>query len=229
MRRRRTAIVLVITGGALAAASSPLWIVPVSGRTPDFGHPSLAGGSTEREQAGGTARADVAGVASPEVRVRSGRLADLRRGPSEPEPARVSIAAIGLEAQVVAVDLDGRTMEVPQDVSEVGWYRYGATPGGRGSAVLAAHVDSGTQGPGAFYRLGELTRGAEIIVTMEDGGRRRFVAVARRSYPKTALPSGIFRRVGSPGLVLVTCGGNFDTSIGRYTDNVVVYAEPAGG
>ena len=36
----------------------------------------------------------------------------------------------------------------------------------------------------------------------------------------------IFARVGTRSLVLITCGGAFDSSTGRYADNVVVIAEP---
>jgi hypothetical protein len=61
---------------------------------------------------------------------------------------------------------------------------------------------------------------------MRDGSRRTFVVVARRSYLKAALPAAVFRRSGSPRLALVTCGGDFDPSVGRYTDNVVIYATP---
>jgi hypothetical protein len=44
---------------------------------------------------------------------------------------------------------------------------------------------------------------------------------------KSKLPTSIFSRRGRPRLVLVTCGGPFDPSIGRYRDNVVVTAVPA--
>ena len=35
---------------------------------------------------------------------------------------------------------------------DVGWYRFGGRPGGSGSTLLVAHVSSGTQGPGVFFR-----------------------------------------------------------------------------
>ena len=56
---------------------------------------------------------------------------------------------------------------VDRDVDEVGWYRYGPTPGDNGSAVLSAHVDSRSQGPGVFFRLGTLTPGDFVEVELE--------------------------------------------------------------
>jgi len=49
---------------------------------------------------------------------------------------------------------------------------------------------------------------------------------ARRSYPKSRLPADILTAPARPGLVIVTCGGSFDHTAGRYNDNIVVYATP---
>jgi hypothetical protein len=221
--RGRSALLLAVVTGALGAVTAPLWIAPVAGETADFGHLDPTYDPRDREAS--TPAVTVERFEG-DVPVRSGRLADLRAAPRGPAPARLRIASIGLHARVIPVDLDGGTMEVPPDVSTVGWYRYGPTPGARGSAVVAAHVDSGTQGPGAFFHLRDLVRGDRVVVEMRDGSRRTFVVVARRSYLKAALPAAVFRRSGSPRLALVTCGGDFDPSVGRYTDNVVIYATP---
>ena len=46
-------------------------------------------------------------------------------------------------------------------------------------------------------------------------------------YPKQDLPTEeIFAREGTDALVLITCGGAFDSTTGRYADNVVVVAAP---
>ena len=45
-------------------------------------------------------------------------------------------------------------------------------------------------------------------------------------YPKAALPADYFGRGGPSRLVLITCGGTFDSSTRHYRDNVVVVAEP---
>jgi hypothetical protein len=51
--------------------------------------------------------------------------------------------------------------------------------------------------------------------------------VASRTYLKDELPlEAIFSRDGDAVLTLVTCGGGFSASTGRYDSNVVVYAVP---
>jgi hypothetical protein len=47
-----------------------------------------------------------------------------------------------------------------------------------------------------------------------------------RRMRKEALPSSIYTRTGAPKLVLVTCGGPFDSRSGHYRDNIVVTAAP---
>jgi len=94
--------------------------------------------------------------------------------------------------------------------------------------VLLGHVDSSSQGPGAFFHLASLEPGSEIRVVLADGSRRTFRVVARRTYLKSRLPTAMFARTGRPMLVLVTCGGPFDARVGHYRDNVVVYAAPQG-
>lgn len=106
----------------------------------------------------------------------------------------------------------------------VGWYRFGSSPGEPGSAILVGHVDSRTQGRGAFFGLANLGIGASISVEREDGTKLAFKVVARRSYPKDRLPRRIFDRTGPPMLTLVTCGGPFDERTRRYAANIVIFA-----
>jgi LPXTG-site transpeptidase (sortase) family protein len=143
-------------------------------------------------------------------------------------PERITIPAIDASAPVVAVGLEADgTMEIPRDVATVGWFEPGVRPGEDGSAVLSGHVDSRTQGPGAFFDLEDLDVGDEVIV---EGGRqaRTWRVVARQRFAKDQLPvDDLFTRSGAPRLVLITCGGAFDAGARSYSDNVVVVAEPA--
>jgi hypothetical protein len=145
------------------------------------------------------------------------------------DPVRLEIGALGVDAPVIAVGLnpDG-SMEIPDDVDEVGWYALGVRPGEAGSAVLAGHVDNRTQGRGAFFDLGRLDVGDELVSVHGDGARRTWAVVARRQYPKGQLPvDELFVRGGpTTQLVLITCGGAFDAGARSYLDNIVVYALP---
>ncbi len=147
-----------------------------------------------------------------------------------PPPARLIVESIGLDAPIIALGLVDSTgqMEVPEDVREVGWYRYGSAPGEVGSAVLAAHVDGYGQGRGAFFDLRELGPGDEIRIVDEDGVEQLFIVGGRATYGKDELPLDvIFSRSGGAILTLVTCGGGFNETDHSYDSNVVVYAIPA--
>ena len=67
---------------------------------------------------------------------------------------------------------------------------------------------------------------------LPNGHRRyRIADVARieqvARYPKVELPDEVWARSGAPRLVLITCGGDFDTATRHYEDNVVAWASPA--
>ena len=158
--------------------------------------------------------------------VRSGLLANQAIPAQGPVPVRLRIGAIGVDAPILPVGVAGGTTEIPADVDQVGWYRFGGRLGGSGSTLLVAHVSSGTQGPGVFFRLGDLGPGDDVRVETRDGSATVFRVIARRSYTKEALPDRLFRRTGPAVLALVTCGGRFSEATGRYEDNVVVYAVP---
>ncbi|MEU8182155.1 class F sortase [Micromonospora sp. NPDC049044] len=146
-------------------------------------------------------------------------------------PVRLVIPGIDVTATVNAVGINKRTneFEVPPSVDQIGWYRYG--PGletDAGSVVVAGHVDSATQGKGAFFRLRELDQGDTLTATGSDGRERQYRVVAREEYAKTKIPlDRYFARDGKPRLTLITCGGPFDAKARKYRDNIVVTAVPA--
>ncbi|MGY1711920.1 class F sortase [Geodermatophilus sp. SYSU D00758] len=145
-----------------------------------------------------------------------------------PAPARLVVPALGVDAPVdpVGVAADGQ-MQLPEDVSRVGWYRFGPEPGGAGSAVLAGHVDDAEQGLGELAPLRGAAVGTEVEVTDTAGTATRWRVVSREVLHKQELPlAQLFAREGPPRLVLITCGGPFLLEHGSYRDNVVVVAEP---
>lgn len=154
-------------------------------------------------------------------------LADLA-GESRSRPEWLIIPALGIDAPVGAYGVDaGGEMEVPDNVNEAGWYEFGPLPGEAGSAVVAAHVDLAGHGRGLFYDLGLLEPGDQVLVRFSDSSEAAFQVVARSTYLKSELPlDAIFSRSGDPVLTLITCGGGFSRSTGRYDSNVVVYAVP---
>jgi hypothetical protein len=146
------------------------------------------------------------------------------------EPVAVRIVSISVDAPIVAVGLeDDGAMEIPERVAEIGWYDpdgLGVVPGAVGTAVLAGHVDSRSQGRGALYDLRDLRVDEIIEIDLADGKTQRWLITDVIQYPKDVLPlTEIFTWAGPTRLAVITCGGVFDRTARSYTDNLVVYAE----
>ncbi|TVZ04387.1 class F sortase [Trebonia kvetii] len=143
-------------------------------------------------------------------------------------PVSVAIPAIGVRSRLLRVGLnpDG-TIQVPslvRSADEAAWYKYSATPGQPGTAVIEGHVDS-YHGQAVFYRLGALRPGNRIEVTLADGVTAVFRVTGVREYAKDEFPAKIvYGQAGYPALRLITCGGDFDPATGHYLSSVVVFA-----
>ena len=149
-------------------------------------------------------------------------------GPVLAPAVRLTAPTVGLDLPIrpVGVARD-RQMALPADPTVLGWYRYGPAPGaGRGSVVLAGHVDSRRFGLGPLVRLRDMEVGDRIQVTRDDGTRRAYLVRSLRRYDRQALPAEIFSRTGAERLRLVTCGGAFLPERGGYQENLVVTATP---
>jgi hypothetical protein len=145
------------------------------------------------------------------------------------QPTWLSLPEQGVEAPVVAVGITpGGELTVPDDPKVLGWWRDGVRPGApRGTVVIDGHVDTREVGAGALYRLGELKLGSTVSLATT-AGTQAYVVRAVHSYPKAQLPKDLFDTTGVPRLVLITCGGSFNFETHQYSDNIVVYAVPAG-
>jgi hypothetical protein len=211
--------------------SSPGAVVAAAGfytyRERLLGSDAVTGLTTECALASETA------LAAP--RILTGRGDNARRTPARRAgadgPARVRLAAVGIDAPVAPVEIDvaGGALGAPPDVSSAAWWRDGAAPGSRSGAILiTGHVDLAREGRGAFFALRRARPGARVQVESADGRTFAYRVVSIRSHRKEALPTSVYSRRGPPRLVLVTCGGPFDANAGRYRDNVVVTAVPLG-
>jgi len=119
-----------------------------------------------------------------------------------------------------------RTIQVPPLANHnlAGWYKYGATPGQEGAAVIVGHIDS-TTGASVFFNLRNLRKGDRVYVTLADKQAAVFAVDGLQQVPKTAFPTAsVYGQLPYAGLRLVTCGGVFDPSTGHYLSDVIVYA-----
>ncbi|WP_409472241.1 class F sortase [Streptomyces sp. HC307] len=145
-------------------------------------------------------------------------------------PDRIRIPAIRVDAPLTGLGLN-RTgnLEAPPTAPRnlAGWYEAGTTPGERGTAVVAGHVDN-ADGPAVFYRLGTLKRGSTIEVDRRDGSVARFSVDAVEVYDAKDFPDKkVYGAASRPELRVITCGGTYSRSTG-YQGNVVVFAHLTG-
>jgi LPXTG-site transpeptidase (sortase) family protein len=147
-------------------------------------------------------------------------------GLSRMAPVRLQISSIHLDTTFVpplALNAD-KTVSVPDNYTQVGWYSGGAAPGEVGPAVILGHVDSKT-GPAIFYSLGQVQVGDEVQITRTDGTIATFEITELKRYPQSDFPTlDVYGPTNYPALRLVTCTGIYDHGQQLYSHNLVVYA-----
>lgn len=152
------------------------------------------------------------------------RLAEEEEHAKAVTPVQIQIPKIKLDTAIEQVGvLENGQMGVPEDENQVGWFEPGVTPGSKGNAVIAGHVDSKT-GPAIFYQLDQLTKGDDVLIQDEAGNTLRFrVTKTERYDTKTAPIEEIFGATSNRNLNLITCSGTFGD--GGYDKRFVVYTE----
>lgn len=142
-------------------------------------------------------------------------------------PTAISIPSVGIEAEIAGVDgtPDGIRVPAPENA---GWYRQGPRPGESGRAIVIGHLDS-LEGPAVFATLVDADPGAAIEVIDRDGEEHRYEVTEILDVPKSDYPADlVYGSTDRPELVLITCGGRFDSETG-YEENLVVVAEEGDG
>jgi hypothetical protein len=211
-----TGVVLIATGGSVLGLA-----VAAQQHAPQPG-PAQAGSVAPPR-----ARAS---VAPPEAR---GSGFTAAHGPTlaMSPPVSISIPAIGVTSRLLYVGLnpDG-TIQVPplNDpplTNEAAWYEYSPTPGEPGPSIIEGHVDTAAEGPSVFFRLGALTPGDLVDITLADHQVAVFKITGVRLYAKSHFPtSAVYGFTDYAALRLITCGGSFDYQTHHYTSNVVAFA-----
>ncbi|MET8687975.1 class F sortase [Streptomyces sp. NPDC004732] len=141
-------------------------------------------------------------------------------------PDRVRIPAIGVDTPLMGLGLTRQgSLDVPPPERKnlAGWYEAGTTPGERGTAIVAGHVDN-KEGPAVFYELGALQKGRTIEVERRDGSVAVFTVHANEVYDAADFPDEkVYGAANRPELRVITCGGKYSKRTG-YQGNVVVFA-----
>lgn len=155
-----------------------------------------------------------------------------RTGAVRPEVPSRSVLPDGTRVPIKTVGTTRHgSLAVPDDIRTAGWWRGGARLGDPfGSMLLAAHVDSFTQGLGPFASLLTVRPGQRITVSSPHL-TQVFSVVSLSLVPRNALVGHprIFSAAGPPRLTMVTCAGPYDAARGGYQNLAVVTALPVHG
>ncbi|WP_406454452.1 class F sortase [Streptomyces sp. NBC_00876] len=142
-------------------------------------------------------------------------------------PTRLKIPAIVVDAPFtpLSIGASGRLdAPPPNDRNLVGWFKDGVTPGERGAAIVAGHVDTMT-GPAVFLQLRFLRPGSTVDITRADGTVASFKVDSVEKFSKAKFPDKrVYADTPDAQLRLITCGGTYNKKAKDYEDNVVVFA-----
>ncbi|KRF36272.1 class F sortase [Nocardioides sp. Soil805] len=211
--------------GGRAAAVPVLVLLALAGCTPGPGQgqearePAAAASASPAPASGSTASASTVPVTP------------AQRATSAVRPQRP--VAVRLPSGVVVPVRSASTtrsglLGVPGDISVAGWWDGGARLGDPfGSTLVAAHVDSRTQGLGPFAELLTLA-GGERVRLDSDGLTQTFEVRSLRLVPQGPLTrrTGLFAPSGPRRLTMVTCAPPYVRSRGGYQRLAVVTAVP---
>jgi hypothetical protein len=154
-----------------------------------------------------------------------------RAGVVAEAPTQVRLPS-GTDVAVKAVSTTGDgLLDVPDDIRTAGWWRGGSRLGDPfGSTLIAAHIDSRTQGLGPYVQLLRVERGARIVVRSQHLVQR-FAVTSLRLVPRASLADAtdLFAPSGPRRLTMVTCAGPYLADRGGYQNLAVVTARPVTG
>ncbi|MFD3657684.1 class F sortase [Streptomyces sp. NPDC058620] len=231
---------LVTTGpdpaGVKTTHHTPRWVVPavfwavvLAVLLLVFGPGTFKQDATSPAETTALSAAGQAPAAAPDPAPSSSASADRPASPAMPRsaPTRLKIPKIGVDAPFTGLQIGpSGALDPPpaNDSNLVGWHTSGISPGERGTALIAGHLDTATS-PAVFARLGELETGDTFEVRRADGTTAVFLVDSVESFHKDDFPD---RRVydDTPEAVvrLITCAGAYDRTARDYTENLVVFA-----
>jgi sortase (surface protein transpeptidase) len=146
---------------------------------------------------------------------------------SDPAPLKLLIPSLKIAAAIEALGVtQDYSLQAPTGISDVGWYRFGASPGFAGDAIISGHRGYPDGVPAVFNGINRLHFGDEVDVELANGASVRFAVTRVYSTPYRNIPAGFFATDGVPRLTLVTCAGDFQTTNLTYRDRLVVEAKP---
>ncbi|WP_340379767.1 class F sortase [Streptomyces sp. SS7] len=229
MPRVGNTLIAAVTVASLCAGT---WLLHHGTETHAPPQPTAAQAHSGDDTGTGTGTGTSSGRSGTGTGTGTGRSTAIRSAPALPPspPARIRIPALRVDAPLIGLSLTpaGSLAAPPADrVNLAGWYEAGTTPGERGTAIVAGHVDN-ADGPAVFYDLGALRKHSTVEVIRRDGTVAVFTVDAVEAYDARRFPDArVYGAAARPELRIITCGGAYARTTG-YQGNVVVFAHLTG-
>ncbi len=146
-------------------------------------------------------------------------------------PVRLKIPKLAIDAsfQYNGLKSDG-TMEIPNNIFDVGWFTGSPHPGEKGNAIVTGHVAQIRGGVltklGVFSNLNELRPGDTLYILNDKGAFITFMVREIRSYDPAADAADVFRSGdGGVHLNLITCEGAWNPDKLSYSQRLVIFTD----
>lgn len=146
-------------------------------------------------------------------------------------PVRLKISKLGIDAPF---QYNGLTplgaMEIPNNVTDAGWFTGTPRPGEKGVSIITGHVAQIRGGvvtkQGVFARLHDLIPEDTFTILTDQGISKTFVVRETRTYEPTVDTNAIFTSNDDGShLRLITCGGVWEADKQSYAERLVVFAD----
>lgn len=135
------------------------------------------------------------------------------------------IPGINVNAKIQTIKVTPKgEMEVPSNITDVGWYNLGPRPGDKGSAVIAGHLNGPDDKPGVFINLFKLKPGDKLSILDKSGLLTNFVVRKVKIFPP-GYAEEVFSTNDSAHLNLITCDGLWDGLKKSYDKRLVVFTD----
>ncbi len=134
--------------------------------------------------------------------------------------AAVDIRKVGPDGSMLTPE--GKDDIVRYDFSD--FPNLGGYAGNGGTTVLAGHLDYKPYYPAVFYTLAKAQPGDVIEYHRADGLVKKYTVSWAASVPFEQSLNPYLASTSPESLVMITCDGTFDESVGGYTNRAIVYA-----
>jgi LPXTG-site transpeptidase (sortase) family protein len=141
-----------------------------------------------------------------------------------PKQLRIPSIKVNAKVQYVGITKNGK-MATPNNFTDVGWFEYGTVPGGKGSAIIAGHVDNGLAFPAVFANLENVKTGDDIYVDTVGGKTIHFKVISAKDYDPEAKTEAVFNQNDGNYLKLITCAGVWSEIYKTHNKRLIVTAE----